>query len=272
MNNDNKLYLVTMCDIDAPGKEDYLSGRNKKASIGKDRKSSVLPSEVDQFYTLKISDDMDKIANAEATSIKSTYFYYGYNLEELKYYVDLLLNQPTSEEAIARLQNGNAIPGDAYGDKKVTALIMSIDADVFDKLISMGLGDIRGAKYDTLDGYVEYVDNECSFGDLGFKKLCTEGEVVAYGGICEILRSTELWGLNAGYDATNNYAIADYVPSWTKMPEGYMADFNPNRLPGEVVDFWKEIIKSDNKEYIKAYRESVAEMYGDDAIDYLMNI
>ncbi len=263
--NLDRYYLVTVCDEDAAGKEEYLSGQNPKASIGKSRTNSVLPSEVDQFYTDKIAGDIEKMKNAEETATKSTYFYYGTNLEELKECVDLLLAQPTSEEAIDRLQSGVAVPGDAYGDKKVTTLIMSIDIDIFNKLVSMGLGDTRGAKYETLDGSVVYLDNECSFGDLGFKKLVSEGEVIAYGGICEILRDTQFWGDSAGYDATNNYAIHNYVVGWSKIPEPESEVSNLS-LPPEVADFYRSIKESGDEGDMLVIRDHIIDQYGEAAL------
>ena len=209
------VYLARVNNIaDGENIEDLLNGNNP-STIGTDN-SALFPSTVVRGVdTSKASSATEAIMwkkNAESTASTATYFFYGADLGQLRDNIVTLLNEPTSEDAIDRIECGKATAGDRIGDNKTTLIIMKIPVKSLNAQVDMGNAELRVGKYGT-DNISEI--DEVAVSDAFMKKFCKKDNVFAYDTLAKTINNPALWGYDvAPYDLSTNM-VSNYKPSYT---------------------------------------------------------
>jgi len=121
-------------------------------------------AQVDPDYSDKSPDMIEKIENfAQRTNDVNSFFFYGDDVTECMQNLETLVFQPTSEDAIERIESGSYGKEDCFGRDRVAVVGIAVPEAVFDLWAEYGLVGLGVGHYEQ-DGAQEQI-NEVMVGD-----------------------------------------------------------------------------------------------------------
>ena len=189
------------------GKVSGIHGtENMEAYLNGDRSAQVVtpnradfPSRLVKSVNLGDMDDprrAEKMANAADTAEFATYFFYADDLNELRDAIEILCNQPTGEDALERLAEGEELQaGDLFASNKVSMMVVSLDSKKLEKMVRDGNAELREGEY--------YIDKSCTEKDVvsevaigvkGMEQLIDNGKILAFGDLEDGMNRKGLFG------------------------------------------------------------------------------